>query len=253
MGNNIVTSRISSPWVACFFITLVAVVIYSNIYRAPFVFDGVLQIEDKPKIRELSNFFSPRVIFSPRPVVDFTFALNYKLGKLNVFGYHLVNVVIHIINGILVYFLALTIFKLLPYPPSQQLDYLKSPKSQPALKPGPQDIESTTSNEMPTAFQSTIDNRQSSIYWMSLFTALIFVAHPIQTQAVTYTVQRYASMAAMFYFLSILCYVKGRVVAESSKSNAQSIGSQPFSAFKFQLFAYFILSFFCGILQIRTT
>lgn len=40
------------------------------------------------------------------------FALNYKFGKLNVFGYHLAIVLIHFINGCLVYFLALMTFKL---------------------------------------------------------------------------------------------------------------------------------------------
>lgn len=63
---------------------------------------------------------------------------------------------------------------------------------------------------------------------MSLFTALIFVAHPIQTQAVTYTVQRYTSMAAMFYFLSILCYLKGRIIQQSAGDRGQrsEVGGQ---------------------------
>ena len=61
---------------------------------------------------------------------------------------------------------------------------------------------------------------------MSLFAALIFVAHPIQTQAVTYTIQRYASLAAMFYMGSVLFYLKARIAqlkAQSSKLKRESL------------------------------
>lgn len=40
--------------------------------------------------------------------------------------------------------------------------------------------------------------------------ALLFVSHPIQTQAVTYIVQRLAVMAAMFYVLGLVLYVLAR-------------------------------------------
>ncbi|MBI2982134.1 MAG: tetratricopeptide repeat protein [Deltaproteobacteria bacterium] len=49
--------------------------------------------------------------------------------------------------------------------------------------------------------------------WIALFTVLLFIAHPIQTQAVTYIVQRYASLATLFYLLSVVCYLKWRLGA----------------------------------------
>ena len=48
-------------------------------------------------------------------------------------------------------------------------------------------------------------------YKVALFSSLIFISHPIQTQSVTYIVQRMASMAGMFYLLSLVLYVKGRL------------------------------------------
>jgi hypothetical protein len=48
---------------------------------------------------------------------------------------------------------------------------------------------------------------------VALFTSLIFISHPIQTQSVTYVVQRMTSMAGMFYLLSLVLYVKGRLSA----------------------------------------
>jgi tetratricopeptide (TPR) repeat protein len=40
--------------------------------------------------------------------------------------------------------------------------------------------------------------------------ALLFTAHPIQTQAVTYVIQRGTSLATFFYLLSILLFIHGR-------------------------------------------
>jgi hypothetical protein len=48
-------------------------------------------------------------------------------------------------------------------------------------------------------------------YKVALFASLIFISHPIQTQSVTYIVQRMASMGGMFYLLSLVLYVKARL------------------------------------------
>jgi len=100
-------------WFALIVIALAAFVVYSNTWRCPFVFDDIHSIVENTGIRDLSNFSSPGRFFDSRAVVNFTFALNYKFGRLDVFGYHLVNILIHIINGFVVYFLALSILRLL--------------------------------------------------------------------------------------------------------------------------------------------
>jgi len=235
MKTNPYAKYLRNPWFALVLIALVTSLIYSNIYQAPFVFDDTVQIEGKNKIRDLQNYFSLRQLLSPRPLVEFTFALNYKFGKLSVFGYHLVNVIIHMVNGFLVYFLALNIFKRLS-------DHSQYP-----------------------------DFPDASIPFMSLLTALVFVSHPIQTQAVTYTVQRYASMAAMFYLVSVLLYIKGRslqvrgngLIRRSEKSirRGSSKGKKggktnkdqlepSYSPFSFNVSICMVLSFFCGILAL---
>ena len=108
---------LSSPWPALILITLLAAIIYSNIYHCPFVFDDNHSIVENRAIRDVSNFLDLKQLLKPRSVVDLTFALNYKFGKLDVFGHHLVNVLIHIISGFVAYFLALTIFKQLANAP----------------------------------------------------------------------------------------------------------------------------------------
>ena len=206
---------LSKESVALVFIAFVAVIIYSNIYQCPFVFDDSPQIQENLKIQSLSNYLSLRDLLKPRGIVNLTFALNYNFEKLNVFGYHLINVLIHIINGFLVYFLAQTIFKQLLNPPAQRFGHSNSPKSKVrSLKSEVQGPRSEVQGSEPVL-------AQSSIYLMSLVTALIFIAHPIQTQAVTYTVQRCTSMAAMFYLSSVLFYLKARIIQQRGVDSGQ--------------------------------
>ena len=101
----------------------------------------------------------------------FTLALNYYFGGLNVFGYHLVNFLIHVFAGIFLYGFLMLTFNL------------------PSLK----------------------DRYGAISYKTALFTSLIFIAHPIQTQSVTYIVQRMASLGGMFYLLTFVLYIQGRL------------------------------------------
>ena len=208
MINSTLRGRILWTLLAFGLILITVVIIYSNIYHAPFVFDDVGKIVDNVKIKYLTNYLSFARLLWPRGVVDLTFALNYRFGGLEVFGYHLINIVIHILNGLLVYFLALTILR--------------------------RTFHLTQSSE-------TYQLSSSSIPLMALFAALIFVAHPIQTQAVTYTVQRYASMAAFFYMASVLFYLKGRLKQEGL--NAE----KPSRENKSQVFIFYILSGVSGM------
>jgi tetratricopeptide (TPR) repeat protein len=55
-------------------------------------------------------------------------------------------------------------------------------------------------------------------------TALLFVSHPLQTQAVTYVIQRYTSMATLFYLLSVLSFIHCRRAMTSSGSSVVTYG-----------------------------
>ncbi len=174
------------PWPALIFIALAALLIYSNIYHSPFVFDDIKFLHEGPIVRSFSSFDSLREFFSRRSITKLSFAINYYLGETEVTGYHLVNVVIHVINGWLVFFLTLEIWKRLVTTGSST----KKTASLPAL-----------------------------------LAALIFVCHPIQTQAVTYTIQRMASMACIFYLGAVLFYIKGRTAFKARSGRWRSKGS----------------------------
>ncbi len=97
-----------------FLIAIISLIAYSNTFNSPFVFDDIANIVDNPLIKTPDNFIFPSGGYKgylPRAVGFFTFALNYYFGGLNVTGYHIVNLIIHITNAILVYFLVILTFK----------------------------------------------------------------------------------------------------------------------------------------------
>ena len=192
--------------IALLTICVLCAIIYSNTLHSPFVFDESPNIVKNPHIRLISldlqklydaGFKSPTL----RPVANISFALNYYFGRYDVLGYHLANIIIHIINGILVYFIALTIFSQIRPSHTQTLNH---------------------STSEPT-------------FLMALFSALFFVVHPVQTQAVTYIVQRMTSMSVMFFLLSLFFYTRGRL---------SQIGWRRWSLF-FGCFASWILALGC--------
>jgi len=80
-----------------------AIVAYSNSFGGPFVFDGANAIVDNASIRHLwplGAVLRPPADGSPvsgRPLTNLTFALNYALGGLNVGGYHVANLALHLL------------------------------------------------------------------------------------------------------------------------------------------------------------
>lgn len=152
-------------------VILVVAIAYSNILTAPFVFDDYSSIKENEQIRRIDNAL--RMVSSNRSVPLISFALNYAVGGLNTAGYHLVNIIIHAVNALLIYYLILLTYK--------------------------------------TPFFRGVKTAAGSQAFIAFSAAFIFAAHPIQTQAVTYVVQRFTSMATMFYLLSLIMYVKSRL------------------------------------------
>ena len=143
-------------------ITAVVAAIYSNTLDASFHLDDFKQITGNNSLRSLDNIFT--VLFAPkRGVANATFALNYAFGGLDVRGYHLVNIAVHILNSITVYFLLFLTM-------------------------------------------SSIGGFRTRAKRLAFFSALLFAAHPVQTQAVTYITQRQESLSALFCLSSLLFF-----------------------------------------------
>ena len=92
-------------------ITGIIFLIYANGLNTPFQSDDERHIYISPLIKDLSNFTNLSQIQN-RHVNGLSFALNYKWGQENPFGYHLFNILIHIVSTFLVFFITLlTIWK----------------------------------------------------------------------------------------------------------------------------------------------
>jgi len=198
---------------------IIILAIYSNTFHASWHFDDEPNIVDRKEIhltkitwQEIKKTFFNEEGKLYRPIACFSFALNYYFGKDNVFGYHFVNLSIHLLTSI---FLFLFIYH------SLNLPLLTA-------KYGP------------------------NSYFIALLATVLWAINPIQTQAITYIVQRMASMAGMFYIMSMYFYLKGRtsanrlsriahyffcfvaaILAFGSKENAAML---PISIFIFDLF-----------------
>ena len=177
------------PWVESnafpvFVFLLIGVAIYSNTLHSPFVFDDGPSITRNPTIKNLENFYGNSTGYDKYPtrfIGYLSFALNYTVGSFDPFGYHIVNLTVHIINAWLVYFFVLITHRT-PF----------------------------MNKSLPEATAREI----------SLTAGLLFLVHPVQTEAVTFVVQRITSLTTTFYLLSIYFYVKSRIifVGRSNKS-----------------------------------
>jgi len=98
---------------------------YAHTLQAPFTFDDWANIEENPAIRleQLSLEGIRRAAFDTiigevtsthRPVAFVSFALNYYFHQYHVFGYHLVNILIHVLTGICLYLFLKTTLGLAP-------------------------------------------------------------------------------------------------------------------------------------------
>ncbi len=176
-------SSITRKWVALGLLMLLIFLIYSNTFNAAWHLDDFPNITLNAKLHldELSHnailgsfFANPQLHKYKdlyRPVACLTFALNWYVGQENVAGYHLVNITVHLLTAFILYLTVLALF------------------DTPKLK-----------------------NREpGSKHLIALLAATLWAVNPVQTQAVTYIVQRMASMAAMFYLLGIYCYIKARL------------------------------------------
>lgn len=181
---------------------ILLITIYSNSFNCSWHFDDYANIVNNNAVHihsltwaELEKSMSGIADTGrwSRPIAYVSFALNYYFHGLDVFGYHVVNFSIHLLVATVLY---LFIFNILLLP----------------------------------VFNDRYTDRATSI---ALLAAVLWAVNPVHTTAVTYIVQRMATMTALFYLLSMLLYLKGRTADEAGKR-----------------WLYFLLSFFSGVLSV---
>jgi tetratricopeptide (TPR) repeat protein len=160
-------------------ITSLIIAVYANTLGVPFYFDDFSSIVNNPAIRHWQDT-AAIWNFSPfRFITYFSFSLNYSAHGLNLVGYHVVNIAIHIAASLAVFWFCSLLLR--------TVQGIEASKTNPWLR------------------------------WLPLFAALIFAAHPLHTQAVTYIVQRAAALVALFYLLSMCCFLAGRMATQQAQ------------------------------------
>ncbi len=158
-------------------LSVLLLAIYGNSFHAEWHFDDIGNIVENEKIRitnltwsELSKSIYTKEGKLSRPVAYISFAANYYFGGLDEFGYHVVNVIIHLVAAFSLFLFIMNTLKL------------------PLLRPQYGD----------------------NAYNIALLATFFWAAHPIHVHAVTTIIQRMASMAGMFYIMAMYFYLKGR-------------------------------------------
>jgi tetratricopeptide (TPR) repeat protein len=155
-------------------IALSAIVVYRGTLAAPLIYDDRIWITWNPSIQHLGSIID---VLSPpsgsvvfgRPVLSLSLALNYAISGERAWSYHLANLGIHVLA-------ALVLFGIIA----------RTLELRPALLASGRD-------RILAAFA----------------VALLWALHPLQTESVTYVIQRAESLMGLFYLLTLYCFVRG--------------------------------------------
>lgn len=157
----------SSAW-ALLAIAAALALAYSTSFWHPFIIDDFGSIARNPTIRSLGNL---RLVLAPpsespvagRPLVNLSFALNYAVGRLDVRGYHVANLALHLVCAFVVF------------------GFVRRTLERPTLS-------------------ATIGQRS---WGVALAVALIWSVHPLASEVVDYLTQRTESMMAACYLATL--------------------------------------------------
>lgn len=165
-------------------LVLATLAAYGNTFHVPFVLDDTFAIVDNPSLRHLGEL--RRVLFpdagygitvSGRPLLNLSLALCYAVSGTDPWSYHAFNLLIHVLAG-------LTFFGVVR---RTLLNFSNDDRG----------MESRRRGDAST--------------FLAFAVALLWLLHPLQTEAVTYVVQRTESMMGLFFLLTLYTFIRAVV------------------------------------------
>jgi tetratricopeptide (TPR) repeat protein len=162
-----------TPCFAALVIAAAGLLAYHNSFSGPFVLDDLPAIEMNPSLRSLWTAWWPPdeltgLPISGRPVVNLSLGLNFAISGTGVWSYHAVNLLIHVVCGMVLF------------------GVVRRTLLQPALAP----------------------RFGRHTFELALATAVLWTVHPLQTESVTYISQRAESLVGLLYFLTLWCFIR---------------------------------------------
>jgi protein O-mannosyl-transferase len=144
-----------------------AIVVYVNALHSPFVYDDRTEVVQNLAIRRLPDVRAVIQASPARPVVMLSYAVNYSIGQLDPFTYHVTNLSLHVVNVLLLFWLVL------------------------GLRRSADDID-----RQPTHGDT----------FAAFVAAALMAVHPLMTEAVGYVSGRSELLSGVFFFSALLCF-----------------------------------------------
>ncbi len=184
-------------WWAGAGLSVAVVAIYLNSLSTPFVFDDTLSIAGNETIRQL---WPPGRALTPpsgegltvdgRPVLNFSLALNYAAGGTAVEGYHAMNIAIHLGAALALFGVVRRTLR--------RVGREKISASRSLLAGDGARGESPASRLLPQNATA-----------LAFLVALLWAVHPLQTESVTYVIQRAESLMGFFFLVTFYFFSRG--------------------------------------------
>jgi len=153
---------------------------YMGSLNAPFQFDDIDQIAGTSQGMGGSLLSVQKFVKESRIIGKMSFAVNRMLHDLSPWGFRVTNILLHTLNGILIYLIVIACY------------------STPRLS-------------------GTRYAEHKNL--LAVSSAILFAVHPLQTQAVTYIVQRFSSLCTFWYLLGLLSFIRFRLAAGKQLSH----------------------------------
>ena len=189
----------------CYIVLIIGgIILFFNTLDNQFVFDDESVVVNNESIQSLSaipKYFTAEDGFHKvigryyRPIVSTTYNIDYALWEMDPYGFHLTNVIIHLIATLLLFALLREIF-----------------------------------------------GKKKNGLLASFIGALLFLVHPIHTEAVSWVSGRTDSMVTLFFFASFLYYVRFVKVRDNDKKKGVVDNSS-------RLLTWSLVFYFIGLLS----
>lgn len=219
------SKKLYRHWYVFLLFVIAGSLIYWNCLSNPFIYDDEMYVVNNLNIRTLDNFslfFKKASTLTGkgypgghyRPLVVLSYAINYAVGGLNTFGYHVVNLVFHIGAAFLVFLIMKAMFN----------------------------------NSEQVADKTANCSLFTANHMAALSAGLIFLLHPFNTETVNYITARSTVLSGFFYLLAFWCWVKFREHRAKSKEQG-AIDTQPLTLNPQRYYIASLLAFIAGMLS----
>ena len=164
-----------------FNLVLAILIAYQSAFRGIFILDDIPSITHNAALHDLSNL--KRVLFEfpnlTRPVVSLSLAIDYALFGDNPAYYHVLNIAVHIGAALLLF--------------------------------------GIVRRSLLTGRFAKVDDKDA--VFLAFGVVIIWALHPLQTESVTYIIQRAESIMGFFFLLSLYAVIRGAETSDDSKGH----------------------------------